>query len=182
VFSELLARIAEALDSAKIRYMVIGGQAVILYGEPRATKDIDITLGAGIDRLGDVERAVASLGLRPLVDPATFTQETMVLPCADPSTGIRIDFILSNSEYERQALGRARAVRLEGADVRFASVEDLIVHKIVAGRARDLEDVRRVLSKNPAADTKYIESWLEKFSATLGEPLLKRFRDILSPS
>ncbi len=45
MFTTLLATIATALDQASIPYMVIGGQAVLLYGEPRLTEDIDITLG-----------------------------------------------------------------------------------------------------------------------------------------
>jgi len=40
--------------------MVIGGQAVLVYGEPRFTRDIDITLGAGIERLEEVLKLVDS--------------------------------------------------------------------------------------------------------------------------
>ncbi len=45
MFEELLKKIGLALDENAIPYMVIGGQAVLLYGEPRLTRDIDITLG-----------------------------------------------------------------------------------------------------------------------------------------
>lgn len=86
MFQRLLVRIANALDGARISYMVIGGQAVLLYGEARLTKDIDVTLGVGLDRLDDVLSVVGSLGLRALADPATFTRETMVLPCQDRAT------------------------------------------------------------------------------------------------
>lgn len=55
MFEELLKRIAAALDAAGIPYMIIGGQAVLLYGEPRLTRDIDLTLGIGPD---EVERLV----------------------------------------------------------------------------------------------------------------------------
>jgi hypothetical protein len=41
MFSELLKNIAVALDAGGFPYMVIGGQAVLVYGEPRLTKDID---------------------------------------------------------------------------------------------------------------------------------------------
>ncbi len=48
--------------------MVIGGQAVLLYGEPRLTKDIDITLGIDISELDRVMKVVAGLKLNILVD------------------------------------------------------------------------------------------------------------------
>ena len=41
----LLTRLAHALDEKKIPYMIIGGQAMLLYGEPRLTRDVDVTVG-----------------------------------------------------------------------------------------------------------------------------------------
>ena len=45
MFERLLQRLSRELEARSITYMVIGGQAVLLYGEPRLTRDIDITLG-----------------------------------------------------------------------------------------------------------------------------------------
>ncbi|MBC7260279.1 MAG: nucleotidyl transferase AbiEii/AbiGii toxin family protein [Chloroflexi bacterium] len=179
MFTALLEKIALALDEAGIPYMIIGGQAVLLYGEPRLTKDIDITLGAGLDRLTDVLGLAQGAGLKPLVNPDTFTRKTLVLPCEDPTTGIRVDFVFSFSPYERQALERVRRVRVGEADVRFASLEDVIIHKIVAGRPRDLEDVRAMLLKNSSVDLAYTRTWLRDFSDALSEPLLDKFDQIL---
>jgi hypothetical protein len=64
--------------------MIIGGQAVLLYGEPRMTRDIDVTLGLDTDRLGDLLGAVRELALKPLPDDVeSFVKETMVLPTLD---------------------------------------------------------------------------------------------------
>jgi predicted nucleotidyltransferase len=103
----------------------------------------------------------------------------MVLPCEDPESGIRVDFILSHSPYERGALERVRTVRMGQAQVRFASIEDLIIHKMVAGRPRDLEDVASLVRKNHTMDHGYLERWLEQFSTTLHEPLLERWKNLL---
>ena len=54
MFAELLERVATALDAAGIPYTVVGGQAVLIPGEARLTKDVDVTLAAGAERLGDV--------------------------------------------------------------------------------------------------------------------------------
>ena len=45
MFEEILSNIGSSLKKHNIPYMIIGGQAVLLYGEPRLTRDIDITLG-----------------------------------------------------------------------------------------------------------------------------------------
>lgn len=97
MFTHLLKRIGRILSDGEIPYIIIGGQAALLYGEPRLTKDIDVTLGVSLDRLADVVRLVKKLKLRAPVQPETFTRETMVLPAEDPRTGIRVDFILSFS-------------------------------------------------------------------------------------
>ena len=76
MLSEVLERVAAALAAARIPYMLIGGQAVLVHGEPRLTRDIDITLGVSIDRLTEVVAAAGAAGLKPLVDPEPFARET----------------------------------------------------------------------------------------------------------
>src|SRR5215472_15466543 len=145
----LLAKIALGLEQRGIHYMVICGQAVLIHGEPRLTRDIDITLGAGPDQVGEVLDIVRSWGWHVLTDsPVDFVQRTMVLPCLEPQSGFRVEFIFSFTAYERAALKRAVRVNLNGTDVCFASVEDLIIHKIFAGRPREVEDARNILLKH----------------------------------
>ena len=50
-FAELSARLTRALQGARLPFMVIGGQAVLLHGEPRLTHDIDVTVAVGPDQL-----------------------------------------------------------------------------------------------------------------------------------
>lgn len=180
MFAELLARLARGLDAAALPYMIIGGQAVLLHGEPRLTRDVDVTLGVGLERLDDLLAALPGLGLRPLVDPSDFTRRTLVLPCEDPGTGVRVDFILSFTPYERDAIARARRVLLGGTEVAFATAEDLVVHKVLAGRPRDLEDVRGVLLKNPAFDAAAVRAALHDIADAVEEPLVERFDALLA--
>jgi hypothetical protein len=51
MYKELTSAIARSLDGKGIPYMLIGGQAVLVHGEPRLTRDIDITLGVGPEGL-----------------------------------------------------------------------------------------------------------------------------------
>jgi predicted nucleotidyltransferase len=179
MFNQLLERIALSLEQRQIPYMVIGGQAVLLYGEPRLTRDIDVTLGAGPERLQDLLALAQSAGWRLLVEkPEEFVQRTLVLPLQDAKSGIRIDLIFSYSPYERQALERVRRVSVGKANVRFAAVEDVIVHKMIAGRPRDLEDVRGILLKNPTFDEAYIRRWLAEFDTSLGICSVRTFDEL----
>ena len=177
-FSALLARIASTLDTRGIPYMVIGGHAAVLYGEPRLTRDIDITLGVGPDRLGEVLDMVRDADLVPAEDAQELALTSYVLPCSDSTTGIDVDLILSVSAYEQEALGRAQAVGVGGVNVRFASVEDVLIHKFVAGRPRDIEDARAILAKSHSLDRSYLLRWLEEFERTLSSPLAKHFKEL----
>jgi hypothetical protein len=128
-FEHLLARLAEGLESAGLHFMLIGGQAVLLHGEPRLTQDIDITLGVGPDALGKVLAACEHMELVALPeDVHAFVRETFVLPAADTRSGVRVDLIFSTTPYEAQAIARAVRVEVGGRAVPFASAEDLILH------------------------------------------------------
>jgi predicted nucleotidyltransferase len=160
--------------------MIIGGQAVLRYGEPRLTKDIDVTLGLGIEGLPTIKEVVARLSFAILVDdPETFVRKTLVLPVMDEDSGIRVDFMFSFSQYEKQALDRATGVKIKGTPVNFASLEDVVIHKIIAGRPRDMEDIRSMLLKNPDYDRSYIDRWLAEFDKSLGESYLEAFRELV---
>lgn len=179
MFQKLLKKTARELSRQNIPYMVIGGQAVLLYGEPRLTKDIDITLGIGIDGLDKIKGIVESLSLKPLIrDVDSFVQQTMVFPVIEEKSGIRVDFIFSFSHYEKQAIERANEIRLANIAVKFAALEDVVIHKIIAARARDLEDVRSILLKKPDYDVDYIEKWLAEFDKSLDEDFGKTFKKI----
>lgn len=179
MFQALLVKLSEAFLQAKIPYRVIGGLAVLIYGEPRLTKDIEITMGAGIERLKEVQDLVESIGWKVLPSvPIEFVQKTMVLPCLDSNSGVRSDLIFSFSPYEHQAMERVHRITFLGKEVCFASPEDLVIHKVVAGRPRDLEDIRSIQIKNPSIDRNYIEKWLLEFEKTLDMPLLTKWKKL----
>ncbi|MBN2018967.1 MAG: nucleotidyltransferase [Sedimentisphaerales bacterium] len=179
---QILKRIAKVLDDCNVPYMVIGGQAALIYGLVRNTRDIDITLGVGTEKTADMLSICEKLGLKVLSEsPLKFAQDTLVLPVEDPRARIRIDFMFSFSPYEKTALKRAEPAKTGDYPVRFASREDLIIHKIVAGRAVDMEDVKGILIKcGKSFDVKYIRHWLDEFAKMPEcENLTGRFEELL---
>ncbi len=182
MFEKLIKKIAFYLDKEKIPYMVIGGQAVLLYGIPRLTRDIDITLGIDTDKFLLIKKVCKKLGLKILPKkPKDFVKDTKVLPAEEPILKIRIDFIFSFTPYEKQSMKNTRKVLINNYSVKFATCEDVIIHKMFAGRAVDLEDVKNILIKNKKKiNLKYIRKWLVEFSVIPEQKhILNKFNKLL---
>jgi predicted nucleotidyltransferase len=183
MFEQLMAKLGQTLDAHRVPYIVIGGQAVLQHGEPRFTRDIDISLGVDSGAVDQVLAATAECGLKPLVEsPRTFVERTYILPVHDPQTEIRVDFAFTFSPFEREAIARAVRLHIGGYDVAFATAEDLIIHKLFAGRPRDIEDIRGILArKRGKVDREYLRHWIRQFAQLDGKAhLLTQLEDLLA--
>lgn len=175
----LISKIVKALNASEIPYVIVGGQASLLYGVPRVTQDVDVTLGIDIDEIDRVIKLVKESGFEFIrADAIEFAKRTRVLLLSDKESGLKVDLIFSFSSFEKNVIERANKIKLNSDEVRICTVEDLIVFKIVAGREIDLFDVRNVLLNNHGYDIHYIEKWLSEFGEFLGEDLLQRFKKI----
>jgi hypothetical protein len=167
---EALVSLARRLDQHHIPYMIIGGLANAVWGEPRATLDIDATISADTS---DANRIASLLGedFRSLVsDPQAFAEETRVLPL-ESRAGIRIDLIFGLLPFERDAIERAKPVPVADQEIRFCTPEDLILLKIISKRDRDLTDVQGILRRRfPELDLEYLEPRIEELSTLLSRP------------
>ncbi len=109
--------------------MVVGAQAVMIHGEPRFTRDIDITIGVDTDQKEEIINIARNLGLEPVPYMTDdFIDRNALLTVENKDRRIEVDFIFSFMPYERQAIGRAVKISVEDMDVRFASAEDTIIH------------------------------------------------------
>ncbi len=169
--SETLVNVCKALDVHKIPYMIIGGQAVLYHGYPRLTEDIDITLGLSISDFQKLLNILGDINCSPLVkNPEDFIKTTWVLPVEQYGSKIKIDFTFSFSEYETEAISNAVSVSINSVNVNFCSLNDLIIHKIFAGRPRDIDDVKNIYLKNKdKINLDYILKWLGEFDKSYSE-------------
>lgn len=151
-----------------------------LYGFPRMTADIDITIDLG--KL-DTQSLVAALergGFEPRIRDDEFIAHTRVVPIVHRATKFPIDVVLAGPGLEQQFLAGARAHRLGGHDIPVIAPEHLVVTKVLAGRPKDLEDVRELLAV-ARLRTRSIEALLAQLEAALGQSdLLPRFRALRS--
>ena len=124
------------------RWYLFGAQAVVAYGAPRFSADVDVTVELEPD---DPERFVRDMeagGFALRVDDPDFVRRTRVMPFVHVATGMPLDVVLAGSGLEGEFLDRAKTTDIGGARVPLIDVADLIVGKILAGRPKDAEDAR----------------------------------------
>ena len=134
---QALVRLARQLSDLEVPYMVIGGVANAVWGEPRATLDIDVTLAAETSECSRLIEGLASEFTPLISDPQGFVEKTRVLP-VQSRTGVRVDLIFGLLPFEREAIARAVSVNVQGVEVAFCTAEDLILLKIISTRARSV--------------------------------------------
>lgn len=176
---ELLDKVTFALENKNISYLVIGGQAVLVHGRARLTNDIDIIIKATLNDVVTVKEICENLGLTYLdKNIESFVKKTMVMPVYDENSKFRVDIIFAFSDFELNAIERAIKVNIKNRDIKFASLEDLIVFKIFAGRAEDISDVEKLILINKTYDRGYILKWLGKFDEQPGLNLTQKYLEI----
>jgi hypothetical protein len=178
-FDTLMAKVSNALERDAVPYMVIGGQAVVVHGEPRFTRDIDITLGIYTEEMERIFKITRELSLEPLKGVTEdFVKRTALLSVEDKETRLVVDFIFSFLPYERQAIQRAKPVHIGRTSVRFATAEDTIIHKLFSARPIDIADVKSIISTTRDLDNVYLKKWLKEFSGVAGRDLVKEYGKI----
>jgi hypothetical protein len=165
-----VVEIAAALESMKIDYIIVGGIANAVWGEPRATIDVDVTV---VVENPELAAAIARLthSFKPAIpDPEAFVRRTRVLPL-DTADGIRIDIIFALMSFERDAVGRAVSVMFGDRFVRVVTPEDLLLMKIISDRPRDLADAEALTRRRlDTLDRAYLEPRIREFAESLERP------------
>lgn len=149
---QAVARICEVLAAHRLPAALMGGIAVSAWKGLRATRDVDLLVGAP-----EAEGLLAVLPstFRPRRDPPVVRIGEIVLVqlLYEPPGAylpVQVDLVMAASAYQRQALERRVALLLPGVDDPLAvlSCEDLILFKLLAGRIIDRADVAALLRDN----------------------------------
>lgn len=115
-------------------------------GSPRLTADIDATIAIALDDAEALVEDMSAEGFDSRVpDVERFAALTRVLPLTHRETGIPVDLVVAGPGLEEDFLRRARWIAIEGAQIPVIAPEDLVVTKMLAGRPKEIEDVRAIL-------------------------------------
>jgi len=169
-----LRAIQAALAPQKIRWYVFGAQAVIAAGALRQTADLDITTddvpaahllevlsGAGLKLRDDID------GVEDLVE------HHRILPMVHTKTGYQVDVVRAGPGLEQQMFERSIRRRVGRVKIPFVETNDLLVQKTLAGREKDLEDVRALLrSASKEIDLTVVRSRLRALGSLIDDSTL----------
>lgn len=135
-FSDLL----RIFNDNSVKYLVIGGYALVQYVEPRFTKDLDLWISTDATNAIAVYRALQAFGA-PLADltEQDFTEDGYFYQMGVPPVRIDILMGIPGVQFE-EAWFRRMVVNFDGLPVPFISRQDLITAKKAAGRPQDLID------------------------------------------
>ena len=180
---ELLKALAAVLDRWG-RWYLFGAQAVVAYGVPRFSADVDVTVELEPE---DPERFIRDMeagGFQLRVDDPDFARRSRVMPFVHVATGMPLDVVLAGSGLEDEFLARAAATDIAGISVPLIHLDDLLIAKILAGRPKDIEDARTLWRLHgPRVDRRRIRRLLRLLEEALGQSdLLSAFEAVAAES
>lgn len=133
------------MREAGVRWYLFGAQAAIVWGSPRLSADVDVTASLERTDLAGYVEAMRNHGFDVVFGDADFVARTRVIPFVHRDSRMPLDIVLSGPGLEEEFLQRAVSVDVAGTTIPVISPEDLIVTKILAGRPKDIEDIRGVI-------------------------------------
>jgi hypothetical protein len=147
MFSQDFKELLSAFNEHRVKYLIVGGYAVAVHAQPRATKDLDLFIQPDAKNAEAVFAALVNfgaplVGLRPqdLISPSSFFR-IGVSPYM-----IEIFPRISGVDFDEAWERRIEAVIDERTELKafVISRADLIANKLAAGRLQDLADVEAV--------------------------------------
>src|SRR5215217_5383173 len=135
----------ESLNSNGVRYLLLGGYAVIHYGYRRATDDLDVWIAVDPENAEKVSRTLRVFAgfSASKVPPSMFLAKGKVFIFGREP--VRIDVLTSPSGVDfEESYARRNEVDWDGIKVPLISLRDLKRNKKASGRAKDLADLENL--------------------------------------
>jgi predicted nucleotidyltransferase len=168
--SELLQALARVMQEQGVPWYLFGAQAAILWGSPRLSADVDVTAHIEQHSLDGYIETMREHGFEIAFADRDFIARTRVVPFVHHASRMPLDIVLAGPGLEEEFLRRAVSVDIGGTLVPVISPEDLIVTKILAGRPKDVEDVRGVINERQSSlDVARIRSILQLLEQALSQ-------------
>ncbi|MEA1952299.1 MAG: nucleotidyl transferase AbiEii/AbiGii toxin family protein [Planctomycetota bacterium] len=163
-----LRHLCQTLKRLDLSCALIGGLALAIWKHPRFTKDVDLLVALGDTNTDNLLRNLIDAGFRAKrtepfikIDEMEFLQ--LLYEPEDSFIEVQIDLLLVRTSYQQEAI--RRRIPVDSTELEFEvdvlACEDLIVHKLLAGRMIDLADSQELLRANRSLlDVEYLARWI----------------------
>jgi hypothetical protein len=168
VQKETVYELARALDGARVPYAFIGGVAVVGWGVPRATYDLDVAVTVSAQRMPEVARALDESGL--LVDDvfrrgyrdqlAGMEKITIQLPVG--RSLLDVDVFIESTPFLTSVIERRVRTDIGLGPIFLCTAADVLLFKLVAWRHKDRADIENVITVQGIPERPYLEAWAAK--------------------
>jgi hypothetical protein len=144
-YKELL----QLLNECEVRYLIVGGYAIMKYTEPRYTKDLDVWIDNSLENSERIFQVLKKFGA-PLesdgITVATFTRSDLAYQIG--VAPVRVDILthITGVEFSTAWNNRVSGT-VFGVPVHFISLDHLLANKQATGRRSDLEQLKKIPRK-----------------------------------
>ncbi len=165
---EILKLVCGFLNENDMDYVIVGGFAVLFYGNPRTTMDIDYVIQLSDEDIPVLIKFLQENGFfADEYDMRAALKEKSHCTVEDKETMFRLDIKGVYSEMDERALRNKRKIKFNDTAVYLASPEDTIANKLLFGREQDLEDALGIYVRQyDALDMDYLESICKKIGVS----------------
>ncbi|MDN3512968.1 MAG: hypothetical protein NG747_01055 [Candidatus Brocadia sp.] len=147
--------ILEGLYKSKVRYLIVGGLSVNLYGVPRVTQDIDIVIAMNRENVLKITSLLKELCYVPRlpVSPDDLANPDKVKDWIENKNLKAFSFYHKNENYKvvdivlvhpldfEKSFKNRTVKRAKDTDIYLASIDDIVKMKEFSGRPQDLSDI-----------------------------------------
>ena len=147
--------ILEGLYKSKVKYLIVGGLSVNLYGVPRVTQDIDIVIAMDRENVLKITSLLKELGYVPRlpVSPDDLANPDKVKDWIENKNLKAFSFYHKNENYKvidivlvhplnfEKSFKNRTVKRAKDIDIYLASIDDVVKMKEFSGRPQDLSDI-----------------------------------------
>jgi hypothetical protein len=169
---DLIGLFVEPLERLEIPYMITGGVASVIYGDPRFTRDVDLVLELGARDIRRLESEFAGEDFYvppvEVLEEETSRREGGHFNLIHRETALRADvYLLGDDPLHAWAFGRRRRLTLDRTGIWVAPIEYVILRKLQYFEAsqseRHLRDVAMMLRISAdLIDGPELDRWLQR--------------------
>lgn len=158
-----LAERVVALDRglADVPHAFGGALALAYYAEPRATVDIDINVFVGVDRIDDVAKPLARLGVIIAGEAELIRRDGQARVFWDDTP---VDLFFAYDPFHDAAAAKRRSVPFAETTIPILAVEHLIVCKTVFNRSKDWVDIDAILEIGTTVHAAEVLRWVARIA------------------